>query len=93
MVLGVLAVGLAGCGAFDKLTGSGIDNTVLPGQREDAIPGRSQFPDAGDSGVSRADVPDAGLPPSSSPGTAGGCPIDDPACQPPSGDDTFSDPQ
>ena len=97
-VLVVLALGLAGCGALDKLTGAGMDNTVLPGQREDAIPGRTQFPDTSDPGVTRAgssgmDAPPPSTePPPSAPESAD-CPIDDPACQPASGDDTFSDPQ
>lgn len=97
MVLAALAFGLAGCGAFDRLTGAGVDNTVLPGQREDAIPGRSQFPDTSDPAVTRAGAPGMEAPPAmEAPPPAAGtadCPIDDPACLPPSGDDTFSDPQ
>lgn len=92
MVLAVLAFGLAGCGVFDRLTGSGVDNTVLPGQREDAIPGRSQFPDTSDPGVTRAGS-DVSAPPPPAADTSADCPIDDPACLPPAGDDTFSDPQ
>ncbi len=91
---------LAGCSTINNLTGQ-TDNTVLPGQREDAIPGRSQFPE-------RNDVETA----STSPGTpaeqdvqqrpidqdAGStaqakCQPGDPGCEPASGDDVFSDPQ
>ena len=35
---------LSGCSYVDRLTGE-TDNTVLPGAREDAVPGRAQFPD------------------------------------------------
>jgi len=41
-----LAVGIGGCGA-------GVDDTVLPGTREDAIPGQSVFPAPGDEKLSR----------------------------------------
>lgn len=45
LVLAACALGLlAGCTYLDTLTGQ-TDNTVLPGQREDAIPGRSSFPE------------------------------------------------
>ena len=80
---------LSGCGTLNKLTGQ-TDNTVLPGQREDAIPGRSKFPEKQDVAVG------------SGSGTAAGtaasnetyCAPDDPACKPPgSTGDTFSDPQ
>lgn len=47
MVLVFSAFSAAGCSYIDRLTGS-TDNTVLPGTREDAIPGKSQFPEPGD---------------------------------------------
>jgi hypothetical protein len=40
----IMCLALAGCGYMDKLTG-GRDDTVLPGPREDAIPGKKQFPE------------------------------------------------
>jgi hypothetical protein len=43
-----LAVAVAGCGSIEKLTGMGRDDTVLPGQREDAIPGQNSFPSPND---------------------------------------------
>jgi hypothetical protein len=79
---------LSGCGALNSLTGQ-TDNTVLPGQREDAIPGRSKFPEnkdvaAGSSaGTSTSAATDETY-----------CAPDDPACKPPgTSGDTFSDPQ
>ena len=89
VLLGVVMAALAGCSAFDRLTGQ-TDNTVLPGQREDAIPGRSQFPDTPDPLVTGASQPDEQAPPADA---GAGCQPDDPACAPPSGDNTFSDPQ
>ncbi len=86
-----LAAALAGCSTIDSLTGQ-TDNTVLPGQREDAIPGRTQFPEASDAGTIRpgqaASEPVGGEPP-----PAAACQDGDPNCAPPTGDDTFSDPQ
>ena len=78
---------LTGCSSVNNLLGKN-DNTVLPGQREDAIPGRTKFPEKQDVAV----------------GSAGGastavssetyCAPDDPACKPPgSAGDTFKDPQ
>ena len=79
---------LTGCGALNSLTGQ-TDNTVLPGQREDAIPGRSSFPEKRDvavgssSAASKTAAPDETY-----------CAPDDPACKPPgTTGDTFSDPQ
>jgi hypothetical protein len=43
-----LAISVAGCGSFEKLTGMGRDDTVLAGQREDAIPGQASYPAASD---------------------------------------------
>jgi len=41
---------LTGCSYVNSLTGQ-TDNTVLPGKREDAIPGRPTFPDKPDTQV------------------------------------------
>ena len=94
-----VALLLTGCGTFNSLTGQ-TDNTVLPGQREDAIPGRAQFPDQPDPLVASpaAEAPQqAGQaePPSSMAGSSGTveCQPDDPACQPAAQDGVFSDPQ
>jgi hypothetical protein len=91
--LSLLLLVLGGCSTIDSLTGQ-TDNTVLPGQREDAIPGRAQFPDRPDplvkssnSAQPPAEVPDSGAAPDS------GCSADDPGCQPASNDGVFSDPQ
>lgn len=76
---------LAGCGTLNSLTGQ-TDNTVLPGQREDAIPGRSSFPEK----------QGAGSPSSTQSGAATTetyCAPDDPECRPPGADGTFSDTQ
>jgi hypothetical protein len=89
IILLLAGLALTGCGSIDKLTGQ-TDNTVLPGQREDAVPGRPQFPAPNDSAprtsappVETADVP-----------AAPDCPVDDPACDPMApADGTFSDPQ
>jgi hypothetical protein len=83
---------LSGCGTLNSLTGQ-TDNTVLPGQREDAIPGRSQFPEKQDVAVGSGSGTASGAG-----GTAASdetyCAPDDPACKPPgSSGDTFSDPQ
>ncbi len=81
---------LAGCGTLNSLTGQ-TDNTVLPGQREDAIPGRSQFPEKQDVAVGSPSGTAAGDAAASSETYCG---PDDPACKPPgSTGDTFSDPQ
>lgn len=88
-ILLLAGLALSGCGTIDKLTGQ-TDDTVLPGQREDAVPGRAQFPAPSDSAPQPAAPPveTADAPP------APDCPADDPACDPmaPS-DGTFSDPQ
>ena len=42
LVAGAVVAGLAGCSTVNSLTGQ-TDNTVLPGQREEAIPGRAAF--------------------------------------------------
>lgn len=74
---------LSGCSYVNSLTGQ-TDNTVLPGQREPAIPGRPSFPEKQDAQVG-----------STTPAAAGsGCAANDPACKPPTTTgDTFKDPQ
>lgn len=91
------ALSVTGCGSMGKLFG-GTDDTVLPGKREDAIPGHSKFPEAGDTGAPATSTVqnDAGAPDMPPP-------VDctnpknkkDPACVPAdaSGDGTFSDGQ
>lgn len=92
------ALSLAGCSTIDKITGS-TDDRVLPGQREDAVPGRPSFPSAeeraqtaktaaGQSGAAGTAQPAEPAPPEPAP-----CPADDPACAGTTSDDTFSDPQ
>lgn len=90
----VAAFSVAGCSYVDKLTGS-TDDTVLPGTREDAIPGKSQFPDATD----QATIEQPGSSTTAQTGTGEtatvpepACKVGDPDCAPPE-DGTFSDPQ
>jgi hypothetical protein len=94
LVLGAVIAALAGCSTINSLTGQ-TDNTVLPGQREDAIPGRAQFPDQPDPGVSKSagqQQPEQTQTASTTAGTA--CQPDDASCQPPADNgDVFSDPQ
>ena len=82
----------AGCSYIDRLTGS-TDNTVLPGTREDAIPGKSQFPDPAE----RATVEQPGGATQTATGDTlttpePACKAGDPDCAQPE-DGTFSDPQ
>lgn len=42
------AVSVSGCSSLQQLAGMGRDDTVLPGNREDAIPGKASFPDPND---------------------------------------------
>lgn len=82
---------LAGCGTLNSLTGQ-TDNTVLPGQREDAIPGRAKFPEKQDVAVGSGSGPAAATGAAASNETY--CAPGDPACKPPgSTGNTFSDPQ
>lgn len=94
-VLVLVAFSATGCSYVDKLTGS-TDDTVLPGSREDAIPGKSQFPDATD----QATIEQPGSSTTAQTGTGEtaatpepACKAGDPDCAPPSEDGTFSDPQ
>ncbi len=89
----IAAVFLSGCSTINSLTGQ-TDNTVLPGKREDAVPGRTQFPEKPDANVGTA---------ASGGGASGGtmdgsaevyCAPDDPSCKPPeTTGETFKDPQ
>lgn len=94
ILLGVAAGLLAGCSAINKLTGQ-TDNTVLPGSREEAIPGRPSFPEKRE--VASAPAPKSGAPsePAAGPGDVETyCGPDDPTCKPPATTgDTFQDPQ
>lgn len=47
VILLAVAVMIAGCGA-------GVDDTVLPGPREDAIPGQAVFPAPGEDKLQKA---------------------------------------
>lgn len=88
ILVATLAAVLGGCSTINKMTGS-VDNTVLPGQREDAIPGRAKFPESDPNSTASTATP--GPAPSEAADSA--CSADDPGCAPPAGDDTFSDPQ
>jgi hypothetical protein len=85
LAAGVLTL-LSGCTYLDTFTGQ-TNNTVLPGKREEAIPGRPTFPDKQDTLVgSTSPAPDAN--------PQAGCAANDPACAPPtSTNETFKDPQ
>ena len=87
LVAGVMTL-LSGCTYLDTFTGQ-TNNTVLPGQREDAIPGRASFPDKPDPKVGSA----SSAANSTSSGQSG-CAANDPGCAPPTTtNDTFKDPQ
>lgn len=89
LVAAAAAALLSGCGTINSLTGQ-TDNTVLPGQREDAIPGRTKFPEKQDVAVGSGTATAAGTAATNETY----CAPDDPACKPPgSTGDTFSDPQ
>ena len=87
LIAGAVAAALSGCSTLNSLTGQ-TDNTVLPGQREDAIPGRGNFPE-------KPDVATAPAPGQDQQNAAGktACSPDDPSCAPPQGNDVYSDPQ
>lgn len=91
----LLAAGISGCGA-------GVDDTVLPGAREDAIPGQSVFPAPGDEKLSRPASTADGKTDEPAPEEIAAEPLcpdpndkADPNCAPEtsSGDGTFSDGQ
>jgi len=74
-VLIAASLSVAGCSSINKLTGQ-TDDTVLPGQREDAIPGKPTFPAPGE--ARQIDQPGGGTV------TAGqniGCADNDTACK------------
>jgi hypothetical protein len=89
LIAAAAAALLAGCGTLNSLTGQ-TDNTVLPGQREDAIPGRTQFPERQDVAVGSPSGSGSGA---ASPGNETFCGPDDPGCAPPGSGDVFSDSQ
>ena len=100
IILGIaLILPLSACSMLDKLTKQ-TDDTVLPGPREDAIPGRTQYPAPGEqppktTAATIADSP-AGAQPTDVQTTEEKkpCAADDPECLPPLTDgDTFSDGQ
>ena len=93
-LFGAMGVVLAGCSTFNSLTGQ-VDNTVLPGQREEAIPGRSQFPEKQDVATASKQGEISEPPSTASTGVPEpACQPGDAACAPPqTADDTFSDPQ
>ncbi|MFT3987307.1 hypothetical protein [Aestuariivirga sp.] len=69
------SLSIAGCSSINKLTGQ-TDDTILPGQREDAIPGKPVFPAPGE--ARQIDQPGGGTV------TANqniGCADDDTACK------------
>ncbi len=90
---------LGACGMMNKLTKQ-TDDTVLPGPREEAIPGRAQFPAEGEklpkSPTATAEAPASAetLPDAPPADKKKPCAADDPKCLPPLTDnDTFSDGQ
>ena len=85
---------LSACGMMNKLTKQ-TDDTVLPGPREDSIPGRAQYPAEGEQPPKTTTAtiaePPADAPPAEEKKP---CAADDPDCLPPLTDgDTFSDGQ
>ncbi len=94
VMLIVAGLSTASCSYLDKLTG-GTDDTVLPGSREAAIPGKSQFPEASDTPV--IEQPGGGQ--TAQTGTDATVAPAEPACKagdancPPASDGTFDDPQ
>jgi len=94
LAIALLATALASCGAIDRLTGQN-DNTVLPGAREEAIPGQASFPTEPAGGQTAAADPaqpqaETAAAPEDQPAA---CPVDEPDCTPPAGAGTFSDGQ
>ncbi len=89
----LLATTLAACGAIDRLTGRN-DDTVLPGNREEAIPGQASYPTepvGGQTTAADSAAPQAGT--ATAPQDMPVCPAEDPNCTPPAADGTFSDGQ
>ncbi|WP_421694443.1 hypothetical protein [Aestuariivirga sp.] len=89
VLIATAATLLSGCTYLNSLTGQ-TNNTVLPGQREDAIPGRASFPDKQDVTVGSTSTPTD----SAASGAEPYCAPDDKSCKPPATTgDTFKDPQ
>ena len=88
IALALLAVLAAGCSAVDKLTGQ-TDDTVLPGQREDAVPGKAKFPQQSDAAPAPSTQAETAA---TAPEPAEPCAADDATCAAPP-DGTFNDPQ
>lgn len=87
------AVLLSGCSTINSLTGE-VDNTVLPGKREDAVPGKTQFPDKPDMNVGTAPSDTGAAGDAADMGADAYCAPDDKTCKPPTTTgDTFKDPQ
>ena len=90
---GLAAVLLAGCSTINSLTGQ-TDNTILPGKREDAIPGKPQFPDKPDPTVAKAPADTGAAGDAADTSNVADCAPGDKTCQPPTTTgDTFKDPQ
>lgn len=91
LAAGVMTL-LSGCTYLDTMTGQ-TNNTVLPGQREDAIPGRASFPEKADPKIGTASSTASTTAPAPV-NTQPGCTGNDPGCKPPTTtNDTFKDPQ
>ena len=87
LAAGVMTL-ISGCSYVDTFTGQ-TNNKVLPGAREDAIPGRPSFPDKPDPKVGSASAAANSISSGQS-----GCAANDPGCAPPTTtNDTFKDPQ
>ena len=92
MALLAAALLLAGCSSIERLTNQ-TDDTVLPGQREEAIPGQAQFPAETAQPPKPGTAADAPAPTEVVAEEPKPCPDDQPDCVPPPTDDTFSDGQ
>ncbi len=104
LVVVALTCFLSGCSSINSLLGE-VDNTVLPGAREEAIPGRPTFPEKQDVAVGTAPTAPQGA--ESNPAVKSAapegeaaapaetyCAPDDPTCKPPeTTSETFQDPQ
>lgn len=83
---------LSGCTYLNTFTGE-TNNKVLPGTREDAIPGRGSFPEKPDPNIGTVSKTASTTAPAQV-NTQPGCTSNDPACKPPATtNDTFKDPQ
>jgi hypothetical protein len=89
----LLGTALASCSTIDRFTGR-IDDTVLPGNREEAIPGQASFPSGSAGGATKAADPAAPqAEAAATPEKAASCPVEEPNCTPSGVDGTFSDGQ